>query len=293
VAAIEDLLGPRRPGRVDVLVPDGVPLTEALRRTTVLAVGAHPDDLELGGAWGIVTCVGRPDRWFTGVTCTDGAGSARGSGDTIGAAELVARRREEQRTAARIGAYGLQVQLGHPSAEVRDIASREVLIEELAALLDATRPRVVLGHDLLDRHSTHVAVGLATVEACRRLDPSSRPQRFLGVEGWRSLDWLVPADRVRLDVSGHDELLQRLLECFPTQLEGKRYDRAGAGRRRGNATFDDERAFDTAEQVAFAVDLTPLIEDDRLSVDRFTTDLLDRARSESLATLRSVLGVEG
>ena len=113
------------------------------------------------------------------------------------------------------------------------------------------------------------------------------------MEGWRSLDWLPAADRVRLDVSGHDELLQRLLECFPTQLEGKRYDRAGVGRRRGNATFDDSSAPDVAEQVALALDLTPLLLDDGLTVDVFVDDLLDRARRESLATLRSVLGPEG
>lgn len=294
VAELDDLLGPGRPDRVDVLVPDGVPSVDALARTTVLAVGAHPDDLELGGAWGIVTCAGRQDRWFTGVTCTDGAGSPRGPGaGPLDPEQLVGVRRAEQRAAARVGGYGLQVQLGHPSAEVRDPRSREALVAELTVLVGAARPDVVLGHDLLDRHATHAAVGLATVEACRRVAPGARPQRLLGVEGWRSLDWLVADDRVRLDVSGHDELLQRLLDCFPSQLQGKRYDRAGVGRRQGNATFGDERLLDDADQVTLAVDLTPLLEDTGLTVERFTTDLLDRARTESLSTLRSVLADEG
>lgn len=294
VAALDDLLGPGRPDRVDVLVPDGMPLADALARTTVLAVGAHPDDLELSGAWGIVTCVGRSDRWFSGVTCTDGAGSARGpSAGPITPGQLVGMRREEQRAAARVGGYGLQVQLGHLSAEVRDPSTREALVEELTMLIAATRPHTVLAHDLLDRHATHAAVGLATVEACRRAAPDVRPERLFGIEGWRSLDWLVATDRVRLDVSGHDELLQRLLDCFPSQLEGKRYDRAGVGRRHGNATFEDERLFDRAEQVALAVDLTPLLDDPGLAIDRFTTDLLDRARTEALSTLRSVLTGDG
>jgi len=152
---------------------------------------------------------------------------------------------------------------------------------------------VVLGHDPLDRHATHAAVALATIGACRSLPPDARPERLLGVEGWRSLDWLAPPDRVRLDVSGHDELLEALLACFPSQTEGKRYDRAGVGRRHGNATFDDQTGLDEAEQVALAVDLTPLLLDDGLGVDSFLDDLLDRARRESLATLRSVLGPEG
>jgi len=290
VVALDDLLGPGRPERVDVLVPDGATLAAALARTTVLAVGAHPDDLELGAPWGIVSCAGRPDRWFTGVTCTDGAGSARGPATSaMTASELVRTRRREQRAAAVVGGYGLQVQLGHPSAAVRDPSGRAVLVDELTALVAATRPQMVLAHDLLDRHATHAAVGLATVDACRRVGPEARPERLLGVEGWRSLDWLVASDRVRLDVSGHDELLQRLIACFPSQLDGKRYDRAGVGRRQGNATFADERALDDAEQVALAVELTPLLDDPELAVDRFTADLLDRARTESLSTLRSVL----
>jgi LmbE family N-acetylglucosaminyl deacetylase len=271
VGALEDVLGSGRPERIDVLVPDCEPVGSALTHTTVLGVGAHPDDLELGGAWGVVSCAGLADRWFTGVTCTDGAGSARG---------------------ASTGGYGLQVQLGHTSTGVRDPAARAALVAELACLIEAARPSVVLGHDPFDRHATHAAVAMATVAACRSLPPTARPERLLGVEGWRSLDWLAPADRVRLDVSGHDELLQALLGCFPSQLEGKRYDRAGVGRRRSNATFDDETALDTAEQVALAVDLTPLVVDETRPIAAFLEGLLDRARLESLATLRSVLGPE-
>jgi len=294
VAAFDDVLGSGRPDRIDVLVPDGASVEAALRRTTVLGIGAHPDDLELGGVWGVVSCAGRVDRWFTGVTCSDGAGSARGATTAgIDDAELVARRRDEQRAAARVGGYGLQVQLGHRSADVRDPESREVLVAELARIIDAARPSVIVGHDPLDRHATHAAVALATVDACRSLPPASRPERLLGVEGWRSLDWLPPADRVRLDVSGHDRLVQALLDCFPSQLEGKRYDRAAVGRRHGNATFDDQTTLDVAEQVGLAVDLSPLLADDSVGVEAFLADLLERTRVESMATLRSVLGTEG
>ena len=184
MVVLDDVLGPGRPARIDLFVPDSVPTDAALRRTTVLGVGAHPDDLELGGVWGVVTCAGRADRWFTGVTCTDGSGSALNAGTgAIDVAELVARRREEQRGAARVGRYGLQVQLGHPSAQVRDPRARAVLVEELAVLIDAARPGVIVGHDLLDRHTTHAAVGLATVEACRSLRPRPVPS---ACSGWRA-----------------------------------------------------------------------------------------------------------
>ena len=278
----------------EVWVPDAEPLPIALARTTDLGIVAHQDDLEFAALAPIAACRDDLDRWFAGVTCTDGAGSARGATTAgIDDAELVARRRDEQRAAARVGGYGLQVQLGHRSADVRDPESREVLVAELARIIDAARPSVIVGHDPLDRHATHAAVALATVHACRSLPPASRPERLLGVEGWRSLDWLPPADRVRLDVSGHDRLVQALLDCFPSQLEGKRYDRAAVGRRHGNATFDDQTTLDVAEQVGLAVDLSPLLADDSVGVEAFLADLLERTRVESMATLRSVLGTEG
>jgi len=61
----------------DVLVPDGGSAEEALSRTTLLAVGAHQDDIEFMALHGILECFGRRDRSFTGVTVTDGAGSPR------------------------------------------------------------------------------------------------------------------------------------------------------------------------------------------------------------------------
>jgi len=64
----------------DVFVPDGGDPGAALARTTHLAIGAHQDDIEFMALHGILQCYNDPDRWFTGVTVTDGAGSPR-SGD--------------------------------------------------------------------------------------------------------------------------------------------------------------------------------------------------------------------
>ena len=61
----------------EAFVPDGTPLSTALARTTHLGVGAHPDDLEIMACHGILECHRRNDRWFSGVTMSNGAGSAR------------------------------------------------------------------------------------------------------------------------------------------------------------------------------------------------------------------------
>jgi LmbE family N-acetylglucosaminyl deacetylase len=52
--------------------------SEALARITHLGIGAHQDDLEFMAFHGILACFRmRDDRWFGGVTCTNGAGSSR------------------------------------------------------------------------------------------------------------------------------------------------------------------------------------------------------------------------
>src|SRR5689334_11140167 len=60
-----------------IFVPDNTPLPDALARVTHLGIGAHQDDLEFMAFHGILECYQKPDAWFGGVTCTNGAGSSR------------------------------------------------------------------------------------------------------------------------------------------------------------------------------------------------------------------------
>lgn len=273
----------------DVFIPDGAELDAALARTTDLAIGAHPDDLELLALVPIGECLDATDRWLAGVTCTDGAGSATG-GSFAGSSpdELAAVRRDEQRRAATLGRYGAMVQLGHRSADVRAREGFDRLVDELATVLAATHPGDVYTHNLADKHDTHVAVAMATVAAVRRLDRGARPRRLLGVEGWRDLDWLPDGEKVRLDASAHAQLGAVLAEVFASQLEGaKRYDVAVQGRRRANATLFDPRAVDAEDEVVVAMDLTPLAHDDALDPTTFVLDAIDRFRDDVERRLRA------
>ena len=91
--------------RADVWVPDGSDLDGALARTTDLGIVAHQDDLEFMALAPIGACLDDPDRWFTGVACTDGVGSVRtGRYASVTDDEMAAVRRDEQRAAAEIGA---------------------------------------------------------------------------------------------------------------------------------------------------------------------------------------------
>ena len=278
---------PSRP-RAEVWVPDGADVDDALGRTTDLGIVAHQDDLEFMALAPIAACRDDPGRWFTGVACTDGAGSARsGPYAEFSDEQMMSVRRDEQRAAAEIGAYSAIVQLDHPSAAIRG-DEHGILVAELVALLDATRPVNLYTHNLADKHSTHLATGVATIEAARQLAPDARPWRVVGIEGWRSLDWLDDDEKVLLDVSGQRGLADRLSAVFASQIDGgKRYDLAEAGRRRANATLFEPRAVDSAEEVSFAMDLTPLVRNDDLDPVGFVAAAIDRFRADVTDGLRA------
>jgi LmbE family N-acetylglucosaminyl deacetylase len=274
-----------------LFVPDRQPEPAALARTTHLGIGAHQDDLEFMAFHGILACFHAPDRWFGGVTCTNGAGSPRaGAYAGYSDAEMQAVRRREQEKAAAVGEYSFMLQLGHPSATVKDPRDREVA-EDLAAVLEATRPEVVYTHNPADKHDTHIGVVAAVIQAVRALPPAHRPARILGCEVWRDLDWLADEDKVVLVVDDRPNLAAALNGVFDSQIAGgKRYDLAVAARRTAHATFFESHATDQARQVTFAMDLSPLARDDALSPADLVSTHIERFRADVQQRLARRLG---
>lgn len=274
----------------ELFVPDGLDATAALGRTTHLAVGAHPDDLEIMAFHGIQACFRQEDAWFTGVVVTDGAGSSRtGPYAACTDEEMKDLRRKEQKKAADLGGFGACAFLDYPSPAVKAGADPRP-VEDLAAILAAARPGVVYTHNLADRHDTHVAVALRTLAALRSLPPEQRPDRLLGCEVWRDLDWLTEADKVALDVGAQEGLQTSLLAAFDSQVAGgKRYDLATLGRQKAHATYHSSQEADAAVGLTLAMDMTPLIQDDQLDPANFVLGLITRFKSDvfqRLATLQ-------
>jgi LmbE family N-acetylglucosaminyl deacetylase len=116
----------------------------------VLAIGAHPDDIELN-------CGGTLAKWAEAgseihhVVCTDGA---KGTWDEGASAdELIASRREEQRAAScALGAKGEIAFLGWPDGEL-DSGLRQR--REMCHWIRALKPDVVMGHDPWKRYRLH------------------------------------------------------------------------------------------------------------------------------------------
>lgn len=261
----------------EIYVPDGESIDAALARTTHLCVAAHQDDIEIMAAQPIIECFQRKDRWFTGVVVTDGRGSPRnGMYAEYTDEEMRIVRFKEQRKSATVGEFSAQLMLDHPSSVVKD-ASRMEPVDDLVAVLRATRPGIVYTHNLADKHDTHTAVALRVIEALRRLDPVERPERVVGCEVWRALDWMIDADKVVMNLSVHENLQFALLGVFDSQIAGgKRYDLASMGRRRANATYFESHDVDDTNGLSYAMDMTPMIQNTSLKPADFVQAFIHR-----------------
>ena len=254
----------------DIWLSDGLDLEDALRRTTHLGIGAHQDDLEFMAYEGVAACYQQSDLWFSGVTVTDGRGSSRKGPFADYTNEQIREvRRQEQREAAEIGDYSAQIQLDYPSSEIKG-DGRSKVADDIYYILERMRPQVVYLHQPADKHDSHVATLACCIAALRRAADQHLPDRIIGCEVWRSLDWLADHDKIAMVCDGHPELMRALFAVYRSQIEGgKRYDLAVEGRRRSNATMFDSHGSDEYDALAWGVDLKPLVEQPDLSIESY------------------------
>jgi LmbE family N-acetylglucosaminyl deacetylase len=140
---------PHRVVHVNDLPVEGTVTVDLPVPTRVLAVGAHPDDIELG-------CGATLAKWIAAgadvhlLVLTDGA---KGTWDPDrDQASLVAARQKEQREAAiRLGRCEVGF-LGWPDGELRNGVREQW---EVTRWIRSVRPDVVLGHDPWRRYRLH------------------------------------------------------------------------------------------------------------------------------------------
>ena len=228
-------------------IPDRISWKSALQRTTHLAIGAHPDDLELMAFHGIEACFKKTQEWFGGVTLCHGGQNRTEAGIRI----------NEQKQAAQIGGYSFQIIYNQNSRQLRD-SGRE-MAEEISGLIQGVQPKAVYTHSPFDRHPTHAGVAQMVLGALRRIPGARRPEFCVGCEVWGDLDWLPETWRVRLPVT-RPQLADRLIRVYQSQIaNGKRYDLAIRGRRQAHATFDQSHRSDKYDMLNFGLDLKPFM----------------------------------
>lgn len=272
----------------EIFVPDGLAPEGALARATCMGIGAHHDDLEIMAIDGILHAFESNRESFAGVVVTDGSGSPRaGAFADCSDEEMKRVRVEEQKKAASVGKYGIQVMLGYPSSDVKDSGVTGP-VNDIRSIIKAGRPETVYTHNPMDKHDTHVAVFLRVIEAIRGLPADERPAKVYGGEVWRDLDWVLDDRKVVFDCSGHEDLQAQLVAVFESQIAGgKRYDLAALARQRANATYYASHGVDTATALTYAVDLTPLIDDDALDPGEFSRAYVDELREDVLQRIKN------
>ena len=261
----------------EIYVYDGVAVPKALNRVTHLAVAAHQDDIEIMAYHGISECLGRDDYGFGAVVVADGGGSPRvGAYADYSDERMIQVRKSEQKKAAHIGQYSALALLMYSSKEIRD-RSDDRVVEDIYRLLIAASPSVVYTHNLADKHGTHIGVALKTIAAIRKMPSKIRPKKLFGCEVWRGLDWLDDKHKVLLDTGKDPNLARELIAVFDSQVSGgKRYDIATPARWMANATYYDSASADNLSHATYAMDLTPLIEDDTMDIAAFVRQHLMR-----------------
>jgi LmbE family N-acetylglucosaminyl deacetylase len=173
----------------------------------VLAVGAHPDDVEFY-AGGTVRRLVLAGAEVTLAVCSDG-----GRGGAVDAPAEV-RRREQDAAASLLGVARL-LWLGHPDG---GLEAGDPLRAELALAVRRHRPELVLGHDprslwtVVDgiaqpKHGDHRAAGQAVLDALypRAASPHYYPEQLAeqGVKPWYPRElWLFDTAEpdLRVDV---------------------------------------------------------------------------------------------
>lgn len=171
-AGVSEVVDPDDPHAMDALVAG----LGASSRERVLAVGAHPDDVEIGcGA----TLLRHGDAGDSVTILTLSRGAVGGTQET--------RRQEAVACALALNAELLMADL--PDTRLEEAHEMISMIE---GVIEAVRPTTVYVHSEADNHQDHRAVHRATVIAARRVaqvlcyqSPSSRngfaPTKFIPV----------------------------------------------------------------------------------------------------------------
>lgn len=178
----------------------------------VLAVMAHPDDVELlcGGA--LIRSADRGER-------TGALDLTRGERGTRGSAEL--REREAARAAEVLG-LAVRRNAGLPDAGLRDTPeARRILVERIREL----RPRIVVTHWREGRHPDHAAAARLVYDACflsglANFEAAGEAHRPLKVVHATAFREDAPTPTFVVDITEQIDRKLEAIRCYASQFDG-------------------------------------------------------------------------
>ena len=260
------------------------------RDRKILAIAAHQDDIEIFGYSGIRAANEEDTYSFVGVVTSDGRNSPRiGEYANYDAQMMIDTRIVEQKGAADIGKYEAQILLNYTSEQCQTNTNEDIIADYIEIIREY-KPEIILTHNLADKHKTHCGVVCNLIKAIRRLPVEERPKYLLGCEVWRDLDWMSDDEKIVMNCGENEQLQLDLLNVFRSQVVGgKRYDLATVGRRYSNATFSASHGVDSFKMTNYAMDLTPLIVDDNLSIGDFVQSKIDDFKKEVNDLLKDLI----
>lgn len=186
----------------------------------ILAIGCHPDDVEINCAGTLAKCVRRGDRVIVCHACNGNMGH-----EVIMPDELRLIRAEEARKAGSLaGIEVITADIGDLTANGGDMAQRDKIIE----IIRYAQPDLIISHAPSDYMCDHVAVSRLVFDASfaascphYRMDlgPASKvtPLYYMDNLGGHGF---VPTEYV--DITDTFELKMQMLECHESQLKWMR-----------------------------------------------------------------------
>jgi LmbE family N-acetylglucosaminyl deacetylase len=188
-------------------------------RETVLAVGAHPDDVEIGAAGTLLAHRAAGHEVAILTMCR----GARGGPDE--------RRSEEAAEAAAVLGADLYLE----NLEDTRISESDPTISAVKAVIDALRPTTVYTHSIHDVHQDHRNTYLAVMVAARPIgsvlcfqSPSAtvdfRPARFVTIDDY------LPGKLAAIKAFGSQVAVRQYLEPDLIEATARYWSRFGTGR---------------------------------------------------------------
>ncbi len=172
----------------------------------ILAIGAHPDDIELGAGGTLAKHASDKDQVY-GLIVTNGQ-------------KLSGNRKDEATTSSKILGFKKLFFGNLNDTEVTDSVETISLIEDIVSKINPDR---IYSHTIKDSHQDHRNVGRAALSACR--DPKVK-EILLYMSPWRQVDF---QPRIFINISDFMKAKLKSLKTFSSQ-NGKKYMQGAAVR---------------------------------------------------------------